>query len=71
MKNLKTLLFAAIFFALADSVNAQSVGAKADVSLPASGLFADQTDHTPGFYFITVRNGQLFLRLQFLTNYPN
>ena len=49
MKNLKTLLFAALIFALAGSVNAQSVGINADGSTPNASAMLDVNSTTKGF----------------------
>ena len=49
MKNLKTLLFAAIFFALAGIVNAQSVGINSDGSAPNGSAMLDVSSSSKGF----------------------
>ena len=41
MKNLKTLLFAVLIFALAGNVNAQSVGINSDGSTPNASAMLD------------------------------
>ena len=48
MKNLKTLLFAAILFALAGSVEAQSVGINSDGSSPNSSAMLDVNSTSKG-----------------------
>jgi len=49
MKNLKALLFVATLFALAGSVNAQSVGINSDGSAPNSSALLDVNSTTKGF----------------------
>jgi hypothetical protein len=49
MKNLKTLLFAAILFAMATVANAQSVGINSDGSSPNSSAILDVSSTTKGF----------------------
>jgi len=49
MKNLKTLLFAVLLFALAVSTNAQSVGINSDGSAPNSSAMLDVSSTTKGF----------------------
>ena len=49
MKNLKTLLFAALIFALAGSVNAQSVGINSNGSAPNGSAMLDVSSTTKGF----------------------
>ena len=49
MKSLKTLLIAALIFALAGSVNAQSVGINSDGSAPNGSAMLDVSSTTKGF----------------------
>jgi hypothetical protein len=49
MKNLKTLLFAVILFALAGIANAQNVGINTDGSTPAASAMLDVSSTTGGF----------------------
>ena len=49
MKNLKTLLFAAILFALGGIANAQSVGINADGSAPNGSAMLDVSSTSKGF----------------------
>jgi hypothetical protein len=49
MKNLRTLLFAAILFALAGSANAQSVGINSDGSAPNGSAMLDVSSSSKGF----------------------
>ena len=49
MKNLKTLLFASLIFALAGSANAQSVGINSDGSAPNGSAMLDVSSTAKGF----------------------
>ena len=49
MKNLRTLLIAAILFAVAVVANAQSVGINSDGSAPNSSAMLDVSSTTKGF----------------------
>ena len=59
MNNLKTLLFAAILFALAGSVNAQSVGINADGSAPNASAMLDVSSITKGLLAPRMTTSQL------------
>ena len=59
MKNLKTLLFAAIFFALAGIVNAQSVGINSDGSSPDGSAMLDVSSSSKGFLLPRMTSAQM------------